>query len=132
MICPPPPPPPALEAEELTRRFPLDGDEREGLRPKEGRRLWSLDSLGSLSWSAPELVPGRDLLLLLLLPLLLPLALCAEVGAVRSDFDDVPPQRLLEKKGMVPWIGVEPADRCMAFRALRIPYLGRYVSGSFP
>lgn len=113
MICPPPPPPPALEAEELARRFALDGDEREGLRVKEGRRLCSLDSLASLGGSGPELVPGRDLLLLLLL---LPLALCAEVSVVRSDFDV--PQRLLEKKGMVPWMGVEPADRCMASLAL--------------
>lgn len=73
----------------------------EDLRPKEGRRLCSFD------WS-PELVPGRDLLLLV------PLPPGAKANEVKSDFDDALPQMLVEKKGIVPWMGAELAERCMA------------------
>jgi len=100
MICPPPPPP--FEADELARRFPLDGEEKEDFRPNEGLLLCSFGWL-------PELVPGRDLLfvllvlllLLLLLLLLFALPFGAEVCELPSDFDEFP-HILVEKKGMVP------------------------------
>ena len=88
----------------------------EDLRPKEGRRLWSFD------WS-PELVPGRDLLLL---AVALPLdAEACVFGSVLSGLDDVLPQMLVEKKGIVPWTAAELAERCMARGALKIPCLRR-------
>lgn len=113
LIWPPVPVPvPALD--ELPRLFPLEGEEKDGLRPKEGLRSRSLvKTLDSLSLSlslSPELVPGRDLLELRPPWLDCDCALGIELALLF-------PQILVEKKGVAFCVGVEAADLCMVDRA---------------
>lgn len=96
--------------DELARRFPLDGEEKDGLRPKEGLRSRSLiRTLCSLSLSlsrSPELVPGRDLL-----------DDCDWEFGRGLELDMVFPQMFVEKKGVAFCVGVVAEGLCMAGRA---------------